>query len=105
MGVATGPVREEQGAQATTTRSTGDGMPAMGGDSASEDEPGEQPRGGGSFCSLGSSLERTGGADTTTSTRSGSDPSWSGVRGRGRSAANYVVGYPFSHLHSLVCTI
>ena len=74
MGMATGLVREGQRARATTTRSTGDGMPAMGGDSASEDEPGEQPRGGGSFCSLGSSLERMGGADTTTSTHSGVDP-------------------------------
>ena len=67
-------VRDGQRTQAMTTRSTGDDMPAMGGDSASEGEPGEQPRGGGSFCSLGSSLERTGGAGTTASTQSGVDP-------------------------------
>ena len=59
---------------AQPARSTGDGMPAMEVDSTSEGEPGEQPRGGGSFYSLGSSLERMGGAGTTTSTRSGVDP-------------------------------
>ena len=74
MGMATGLVRDGQRAQAMTTRSTGDDMPAMGGGSASEGEPGEQPRGGGSFGSLESSLERTGGAGTTTSTHSGVDP-------------------------------
>ena len=74
VGVAAGQGREGQRAQMTATRSTGDGMPAMGGDSASEDEPGEQQRGGGSFCSLGSSLERMGGSGATTSKRSGVGP-------------------------------
>ena len=74
MGMATGLVRDGQRAQAMTTRSTGDDMPAMGGDSASEGELGEQPKGGGSFGSLESSLERMGGAGTTTSTHSGVDP-------------------------------
>ena len=74
MGRETGMVRDGQRTQATTTRSTGDEMPAMGGDSASEGELGEQPKGGGSFGSLESSLERMGGAGTTTSTHSGVDP-------------------------------
>ena len=54
-------VRGTQGAQATKAGSTGDGVPIMEGNSESDNEPGEQPRGVGSFYSLGSSLGRTGG--------------------------------------------
>ena len=67
-------VRGTQGARATKTGSTGDGMPVMEGNSESDNEPGEQPRGVGSFCSLGSSLGRTGGAGGTARAQRGVNP-------------------------------
>ena len=67
-------VRGTQGAQATMTGSSGDGMPVMEGNSESDNEPGEQPRGVGSFYSLGSSLGRTGGAGDTARVQRGVNP-------------------------------
>ena len=67
-------VRGTQGAQATKAGSTGDGVPIMEGNSESDNEPGEQPRGVGSFYSLGSSLGRTGGAGDTARAQRGVNP-------------------------------